>query len=596
MLKVPKIQQIYQYVSIFLWISNLADTSSYYMVYLLCAVVAMICIFKNEEKPATLPRRYRFTITVFSMLYSLAVILSNHDLFHLFDDYYDVFSGFYVICTFLGGIVVAYNILLFCLQHFPYDISQKNRFWKPRNVFFLFFCIFSIIDLLYFWNVNYPGVLTTDSLRIISQILTGNYNNTAPYWHTKTVELFFRIGYHLFGDINSAIACYIVVQVLFVAFSFAYVLTTFYEAGFPKWYIVCSLIIYALLPYNINYSVTLWKDIPFGVSACLLSTSLYRIIYKTGNNPKWNYVVFSVAGIGFSLMRTNGWAAFLVLFCSMLILVYKKYKKLLLLMLVILIFTGILIGPYITLKNIPQTDWVETLGIPFQQIARVVSNERWMEPYEEEMLSEVFDLEIMKDKYTPYIVDPIKTYALKRDKLDYFEDHMNEYISIWCTLGARYPKDYASAYIEQTKGYWNGGYNGIELYWMYLNGVDENDLNIIHSVRTNAVSVFFEKYFFLMEWNGYTPVLYSIGLHVWCLIVCMIVNKLKRRPEFLLALPCFVLILGLWIGTPVYSEFRYAYPLLISIPVILGATIFHIEEPFIEDPAYIEQQSVDGIS
>ena len=173
---------------------------------------------------------------------------------------------------------------------------------------------------------------------------------------------------------------------------------------------------------------------------------------------------------------------------------------------------------------------------------------------------------------------------------------MDEYIKIWLSLGKRYPKDYATAYIELTKGYWNGGYNGGELYWMYLNGVGENNLGITHSVRTNAVSAFFERYFLYTDWNGITLVLYSIGLHVWILIACLIINKTKKRPEFLLSLPCLILIIGLWIGTPVYSEFRYAYPLLISIPVILGATIFHIEEPFIEDPAYIEQQSVDGIS
>ena len=52
------------------------------------------------------------------------------------------------------------------------------------------------------------------------------------------------------------------------------------------------------------------------------------------------------------------------------------------------------------------------------------------------------------------------------------------------------------------------------------------------------------------------------------------INILRRRKEFLLAIPLVVLVAGLWLGTPVYSEFRYAYPIFLTMPVILAATIF----------------------
>ena len=34
------------------------------------------------------------------------------------------------------------------------------------------------------------------------------------------------------------------------------------------------------------------------------------------------------------------------------------------------------------------------------------------------------------------------------------------------------------------------------------------------------------------------------------------------------------LLFGWWLGTPVYSEFRYACPFILSMPLILGATVF----------------------
>lgn len=54
----------------------------------------------------------------------------------------------------------------------------------------------------------------------------------------------------------------------------------------------------------------------------------------------------------------------------------------------------------------------------------------------------------------------------------------------------------------------------------------------------------------------------------------MLVNFLKKRKEALLGLPVLVLLIGLWLGTPVYAEFRYAYPLFLTMPLIGCATAF----------------------
>ena len=68
--------------------------------------------------------------------------------------------------------------------------------------------------------------------------------------------------------------------------------------------------------------------------------------------------------------------------------------------------------------------------------------------------------------------------------------------------------------------------------------------------------------------------LVSIGRHVWGLIVCVLVNFLKKRQEAFLGIPVLVLVIGLWLGTPVYAEFRYAYPLFLTMPLIGCATAF----------------------
>ena len=47
--------------------------------------------------------------------------------------------------------------------------------------------------------------------------------------------------------------------------------------------------------------------------------------------------------------------------------------------------------------------------------------------------------------------------------------------------------------------------------------------------------------------------------------------RLKQQ-EKVLAVPLLIILAGLWVGTPVFSEFRYAYPVFLTLPVILAAT------------------------
>ena len=66
----------------------------------------------------------------------------------------------------------------------------------------------------------------------------------------------------------------------------------------------------------------------------------------------------------------------------------------------------------------------------------------------------------------------------------------------------------------------------------------------------------------------------SIGLQVWAIVSCTLVNALKKRRELLLGIPLVVLAAGLWIGTPVYAEFRYAYPFFLAAPFLIAVTVW----------------------
>ena len=545
-------------------LSPLAVSDTYYSVYLLCGVFGLLCLLDNHR--AGVPQQGRRTAAFFGAVFACAVALANYALFEPLSVLQNLFD---LVCVFLGGWVVGDQILLAMLRRLPLSRKCGNR-KHPNRVFWVVFASIGVIDLTYLFFALYPGVLTTDSFSTIGQILgTEPYNNTMPFWHTVTVEPFVELGLALFEDINGAIALYHAAQALFMAACFAYAIVTMYQAGVPAWFMLAVFGIYAFMPYNIVYSVTLWKDIPFAGAGVLFVTALYRLLKGIGRR-KINICVFALGALGFSLWRTNGWYAFLVMTMLMFLMLRKTHKQLLVMMVSVLVVCWVLINPVLSFLNVGATNLAEAFAVPMQQIARVLHEERELTQEEKALLSEIFWIDKTGQVYDPQTVDPVKFETFRYDKVDYLAAHKGEYFKLYFSLGARYPGDYLKAWVEETKGYWNGGYK----YWTYTLQMGENGFGIYQTPGENIIARLYAALFRYLEKPAVLQWTVSIGLHVWALVSCCVVNAVKKREEFLLTIPILVLMAGLWLGTPVFAEWRYAYPLILTMPVILATTCF----------------------
>ena len=561
---------VFQAVLIYIWLtvlSPLSVTDAYYSVYLLCGAAGLLCLYDNHRSGSDLARGQKTVLCLFAALFSGAVVLANYPFFEPLSVLQNLFDG---ICTFAGGFSVGYQVLLFFHRRLPLTVDGGKR-KHPGRVFFLVFGSVAAIDLLYLFFALYPGVLTTDSYATVGQSLGQlPYDNIMPFWHTVTVQPFLRLGLTLFGDINAAVALYHCAQILLMAACFGFVLVTLYQIGVPVLAMAAVYAMYAFMPYNIVYSVTLWKDIPFAGAAVIFVTAFYRLLKQVGKSGLLNGVLFVLGAFGFSLWRTNGWYAFLVTVLVMLFLMGKSYKKLLLMMTVVLILCGILIGPALDALDVGETNFVEAFAVPMQQIARVIANGRELTESESALLSEIFWLDRVAELYNPQTVDPIKFETFRYDKVPYILENAGAYLKCYLGLGARYPGDFLKAWVEETKGYWNGGY----FFWTYTLKLGENSYGIYQTPGENLIARLFAAAFRYIEKPAFLQFTVSIGLYVWGLVGCCVLNCLRRRKEFLLTIPLLVLMAGLWLGTPVFAEFRYAYPLILSLPMILCVTAF----------------------
>ena len=357
-----------------------------------------------------------------------------------------------------------------------------------------------------------------------------------------------------------------------LAGAFAYTVTTLYQVGVPKWMLGLVFFVYALLPYNIVYSVTLWKDVPFGASALLLAVAFYRLVKNVAG--KWDYAAFALGAVGMALMRTNGWAALLIAAVLLAVVLRKQNRLLVKVLLAVLVLSWVMIGPVLKSMNVPGTDPVEAFAVPMQQIARVVANGRELTQEQQTLMGEIFLMDKLGEVYDPQTVDPVKYETFRYDQVDYIRQNAGKYVRLYLSLGLRYPGDYLKAWIDETRGYWNGGY----AYWIYTLQTEENILGIIQPEGANLLARLYGAWFRFAEKPTALQPLYSIGLQVWILIACCVLCTLQGRKQWLIAVPTLVLTLGLWLGTPVYAEFRYAYPMMLCAPLVLMTTLFESKE------------------
>lgn len=557
-----------QALFLFAWLTNLIDTDSYYTVYVLCALLGGFCLYDNYQKQPQVSRGTKTGILLLSAVFALAVVTANYPLFQPYSERINLFN---MACTLPGGFFLAYHVLFCAVNRLPLSLGSDGPERKhPVRFFFLCYGSIAAVFLLYLFFVGYPGYLSTDSFTSLNQIQSGEYLNNNPFWYTMFIKVFVGLGEALFGEINAAVACYSTAQILILSACFAYCLVTLYQSRIPAWCIVAAWGIYTLLPYNITYSITMWKDILFSASALLIAASLYRLLKDIGRSRMLNYVVFVIGSVGFCLMRTNGWYAYLVTAVVMLFTSARSRKKLLWIMAVILVLCWVLINPVQAALGVGQTDFVETMSVPLQQIARVVAQGCQLEEQDRAFLEEIFWLDRVAELYSPEIVDPIKFETIRTGGKEFLKENLGEFIKVWLRIGAQYPGEYLEAWVELTKGFWNGGY----YFWIYLAWSYPELSGIGGFAMDNPVKDLFEALFRYMEKPVIMQPFCSIGLHAWMVVACLFACAAKKRKEFLLTLPVLVLLAGLWVGTPVYAEYRYAYPMFTTYPLILCATIF----------------------
>lgn len=550
-----KLKTLWPILPIFIWLCMLIPTDSYYSVYILIGVLSTITVFSNSKKNTT----KTFIDYLFPTILSLFVTLANYS---IYDEYIVISLGI----IFISGFFVFSNLFNYIKNNAKKTIKKEANNDSFKYAVICFVAI-SVVNVLVLLTCCFPGILTSDSMSEIEQLTFGRYNNHHPVYLTFLIKAFVSLGLAISNDINIGVMLYSLFQIIVLAAAFSYSIYTLRQIGTPKKIVIALIIFTVLMPYNIMYSFTLWKDVMFGASMLILVVSLYRYfnnLYKFKFLP---ILLIVISGLMVCLFRSNGLLAFFVSSISFLIIFRKEHLQLGLLLVGITVLAFILKNPVLKALDIRQPDTVESLSIPMQQVTRVlVENKNSLSQEDIAQINKVGSVDRFIEEYNPILHDPIKDVVRKEGDQNYLKEHLPEFAGLYIKLGFQHPLIYTKAWINQTRGYWNGGY----AYWRWTDELFENNIGIKRTITIPKANNIRKKY--LESYNAlpFLNPFISIGLSVWILLALLYKTIIaKNKYLLLLLIPLLTTWLTLLIATPVFSEFRYVYFLFTCLPFLI---------------------------
>lgn len=454
-------------------------------------------------------------------------------------------------------------------------VSTAEKVKKPAIIFLISFILIFLCWMPYFLSF-YPGGLSPDSLYELRMIINDftSLSDHHSLLHVFVIAIPFQIGMALFNDINIAVACATLFQMIIMALIFASVLTFLANRKVNKIILLLVLLYYAIVPIHGYYSITMWKDVIFSGLVLLLTMEVIKLFEKEKTQSiTWkNMLGFIFVSILCVFFRNNAIYMYVLLAISILCVFWKQKKTFFATFGIVFAIFVIVKGPVFSYFEVRKSASEEYLAMPLQQIGRMVWKDSKLTPKEEELINQVLPVEEIKRIYDPEIADNIKFHnEYNRDAIN---QNKGEYFKLWFGLVLKHPVIALEAYANSTLGYW---YPGVE-YWAVYNYVGTNNFSI-YSENLGSK----ELYNLLVQMEQRTtPILnmeWSIGLCFWAIYLFGYLTKKKKGNRYLLI---FAPIAGIWltvmIAAPVFGELRYVYSAFTCLPVLLVLPFLEFKE------------------
>ncbi len=486
-----------------------------------------------------------------------------------------LFAGYYLlVCLFIKLIILLLKKKDYVITGIKRRDVASSPKWvienidkKTANMLVPVTAAICFVCYLPYFLYEFPGIMTADSIVQYMQIIGAEpFSNHHPVVHTLMIGFFYKLGMMATGDPIKAISFYTVAQMIIMSVSCGIMVReVMLIKGRIDLRIFAALTAFlALFPVNAVFAVTVWKDIPFACISVLLVCSVSSMLRKgVSKLTASDFAVYAVLGILFSLFRSNAWFAFIA-FTPVFIWYFREKMKIAALVSAFAIATVLLIkGPVFDAAHVKGPDFVESLSLPLQQIARVLVDDGAVSPDDLDMIDKVIDRTYIKELYNSGYADNIKELVRAGD-VAALEDNKQDYLRLWIRLLLKNPGEYIKAWFDLEGGYI---YPDVAYKVADADGIMPNDLGLYPTPVIGGKFIKVKE--ILIKLSDFMPLygmLFSIGAYAWGLVFTFIVAIRKKRmplPHLLMLL----LLCTLLIAAPVV-DFRYGYAYVLSFPIL----------------------------
>lgn len=533
-------------------------------------VFGFICSFNFIKKTINIKDKRANIITIIvSIIFTLIEIICKS----IDTDYtLNNIINKWLIVNFIGYFTICWTAIKWFFSLYERKNQNTTNECRPKLIKneYLFFIICFVLIILawipYFLNY-FPGIITPDSYTQIEQTIgISELSDHHPIAHTAIISVCINLGLMIFNNINLAIAIYSIVSMILMACMDAIVLLYLRKKNTSPVILGLLLVFYMFYPVNALYSITMWKDILFSGIFPVFLILCSELIFNTREFFKYkkNMILFIIISFLMIVLRHNGlYVVFLTI--PFFYIVLKQYWRKFSIMLVSIIAINLIFNliMFNGLK-IKKGSVGEILSVPLQQIARVEKEHRdELTSEESDRITPLFKFENIGNYYNPTLSDPVK------DKInnDYFENNKIDFIKIWTKLLLKYPKDYIEAFICNSYGYY---YPEAKNWVVSRATMDHSDMGIERQSKIDGKIV--EKIDSYVDKREIPLIsmMFSVGFVFWIIVICFGYKIYKKEYKYIfIYLPIFILWLTC-IASPVFCEFRYAYPLFTTLGLYIS--------------------------
>lgn len=444
------------------------------------------------------------------------------------------------------------------------NIWEKHPFLFPMVIFFIGWLPYAV--------VRYPAAMEFDAFYQIQQVLVGPLRTNNPLLSTLFFGYGFTLGRSLFHSINAGLFFVVICQMLLCAAADAYTMLVLKKKNVSSQILLGVLLVYALSPFIARYTTSIVKDALYSHAVLFLVAALVDIAGCDAAKNRAKLVTLTAAALAVCFLRNNG----IIVVCPVAavyfgvwVLRQRNRSTFLLLCSMVLPLCVYLLFSNVIIPELGIQKWrtSEILSVPFQQTARFISSrEDLITQEEKEIIDAVLDYEAVKANYNPRLSDPVKS-TYRGD-----EEALQVYLKYWFGEFLEYPVEYLSATFNNCYGFF------------YPDAIEHEDATGIYlhsnwdpgllAVSYNDLQQFVVKNFTTaIRYLESLPIFYplcNVAIHVW-LFLWMFTSKVKDRCNRIAMIPVLASVLTLiFMPTFNWNGFRYALPVVISLPFLFG--------------------------